>query len=123
SRAVHNDRLAGFAERLAALTGQDMVLPMNSGAEAVESGIKVARKWAYEVKGVPAGQANIVVAQNNFHGRTISIVSFSNDEVATAGYAPFTPGFRPVPFGDADAVAAAIDDNTAAVLLEPIQGE
>jgi ornithine aminotransferase len=123
SRAFHSDRLGPFCAALAELCGKDMVLPMNSGAEAVESGIKVARKWAYEVKGVPMGQANIVVAQNNFHGRTISIVSFSNDEVATAGYAPFTPGFRAVPFGDADAVAAAIDDNTAAVLLEPIQGE
>ena len=123
SRAFHSDRLGPFCAALAQLCGKDMVLPMNSGAEAVESGIKVARKWAYEVKGVPADRANIVVAQNNFHGRTISIVSFSNDEVARAGYAPFTPGFRPVPFGDADAVAAAVDESTAAVLLEPIQGE
>jgi ornithine--oxo-acid transaminase len=100
-----------------------MVLPMNSGAEAVESGIKVARKWGADVKGVPAGHANIVVAENNFHGRTISIVSFSSDELARGGFGPFTPGFRVVPFGDPDALAAAIDDNTVAVLLEPIQGE
>src|SRR6185503_2758400 len=98
SRAFHSDRLGPFCAALAEMCGKDMVLPMNSGAEAVESGIKVSRKWAYEVKGVPAGQANIVVAQNNFHGRTISIVSFSNDEVATAGFGPFTPGFRTVPF-------------------------
>ena len=96
---------------------------MNSGAEAVESGIKVARKWGTDVKGVPAGPANIVVADNNFHGRTISIVSFSTDETARGGFGPFTPGFRAVPFGDADALAAAIDENTVAVLLEPIQGE
>jgi ornithine--oxo-acid transaminase len=100
-----------------------MVLPMNTGAEAVESGIKVARKWGTDVKGVPAGQANIVVAENNFHGRTISIVSFSSDDTARTGFGPFTPGFRAVPFGDAAAVADAIDENTVAVLLEPIQGE
>jgi ornithine aminotransferase len=100
-----------------------MVLPMNSGAEAVESGIKVARKWGTDVKGVPAGRANIVVAENNFHGRTISIVSFSSDETARGGFGPFTPGFRAVPFGDADALDAAIDDDTVAVLIEPIQGE
>ncbi|WP_102141945.1 ornithine--oxo-acid transaminase [Mycobacterium sp. QGD 101] len=123
SRAFHSDRLGPFCQALAELCGKDMVLPMNSGAEAVESGIKVARKWGTDVKGVPAGMANIVVAQNNFHGRTISIVSFSNDEVARRGFGPFTPGFRPVPFGDADAVAAAIDEHTVAVLLEPIQGE
>jgi ornithine--oxo-acid transaminase len=100
-----------------------MVLPMNSGAEAVESGIKVARKWGTDVKGVPAGRANIVVAENNFHGRTISIVSFSTDDSARGGFGPFTPGFRTVPFGDAGALADAIDENTVAVLLEPIQGE
>ena len=100
-----------------------MVLPMNSGAEAVESGLKVARKWGAEVKGVPAGKANIIVADNNFHGRTISIVSFSSDPAARDGFGPFTPGFRSVPFGDAAALARAIDDNTVAVLLEPIQGE
>ncbi|HEX5144240.1 MAG TPA: ornithine--oxo-acid transaminase [Mycobacterium sp.] len=123
SRAFHSDRLGPFCAALAALCGKDMVLPMNSGAEAVESGIKVARKWGTDVKGVPAGDANIVVARNNFHGRTISIVSFSSDPAARTGFGPFTPGFRPVPFGDADAVSAAIDDNTVAVLLEPIQGE
>ncbi|WP_405875162.1 ornithine--oxo-acid transaminase [Streptomyces sp. NBC_00005] len=123
SRAFHNDRLAEFAERLAELTGLDMVLPMNTGAEAVESGIKVARKWAYEVKGVPADQATIVVAAENFHGRTTTIVSFSTDEQARAGFGPFTPGFRIVPYNDLAALEAAVDETTAAVLLEPIQGE
>lgn len=123
SRAFHSDRLGPFCAALAALCGKDMVLPMNSGAEAVESGIKVARKWGADVKGVPAGRANIVVAENNFHGRTISIVSFSTDESARSGFGPFTPGFRTVPFGDAGALAHAIDENTVAVLLEPIQGE
>ncbi|KUO17200.1 ornithine--oxo-acid transaminase [Streptomyces dysideae] len=123
SRAFHNDRLAEFAERLAELTGLDMVLPMNTGAEAVESGIKVARKWAYEVKGVPADQATIVVAAENFHGRTTTIVSFSTDETARQGFGPFTPGFRIVPYNDLAALEAAVDETTAAVLLEPIQGE
>ncbi|MFF5480412.1 ornithine--oxo-acid transaminase [Streptomyces sp. NPDC012935] len=123
SRAFHNDRLAEFAERLAQLTGLDMVLPMNTGAEAVESGIKVARKWAYEVKGVPADQATIVVAADNFHGRTTTIVSFSTDETARQGFGPFTPGFRVVPYNDLAALEAAVDETTAAVLLEPIQGE
>jgi ornithine--oxo-acid transaminase len=100
-----------------------MVLPMNSGAEAVESALKVARKWGADVKGVAVDRANIVVADNNFHGRTISIVSFSSDETARAGFGPFTPGFRSVPFGDVTALAGAIDDDTVAVLLEPIQGE
>jgi ornithine--oxo-acid transaminase len=100
SRAFHNDRLAGFAEGLAELTGLDMVLPMNTGAEAVESGIKVARKWAYEVKGVPADRATIVVADGNFHGRTTTIVGFSDDPTARAGFGPFTPGFRSVPYND-----------------------
>ena len=123
SRAFHSDRLGPFCEALAQLCGKDMVLPMNSGAEAVESGIKVARKWGTDVKGVPAGQSNIVVAHNNFHGRTTTIISFSDDETARRGFGPYTPGFRSVPFGDSDALAAAIDDNTVAVLLEPIQGE
>ncbi|MEW1999129.1 ornithine--oxo-acid transaminase [Streptomyces coelicoflavus] len=123
SRAFHNDRLAGFAERLAALTGTDMVLPMNTGAEAVESGIKVARKWAYDVKGVPADRATIVVAADNFHGRTTTIVSFSTDETARSGFGPFTPGFRIVPYNDLSAMEAAVDETTAAVLIEPIQGE
>ncbi|MER5220947.1 ornithine--oxo-acid transaminase [Streptomyces flaveus] len=123
SRAFHNDKLARFAESLAELTGMDMVLPMNTGAEAVESGIKVARKWAYEVKGVPADQATIVVAADNFHGRTTTIVSFSTDESARAGFGPFTPGFRIVPYNDLAALEAAVDETTAAVLIEPIQGE
>ncbi|MFJ6655648.1 ornithine--oxo-acid transaminase [Streptomyces sp. NPDC091377] len=123
SRAFHNDRLAEFAERLTALVGQDMMLPMNTGAEAVESGIKVARKWAYDVKGVPADRATIVVAADNFHGRTTTIVSFSTDETARTGFGPFTPGFRVVPYNDLAAMEAAIDATTAAVLIEPIQGE
>jgi ornithine--oxo-acid transaminase len=127
SRAFHSDRLAPFCEALAQLCGKDMVLPMNSGAEAVESGIKVARKWGTDVKGVPVGKPNIVVAHNNFHGRTTTIISFSDDETARRGFGPYTPGFRSVPFGPddphADAMAAAIDDDTVAVLIEPIQGE
>ncbi|QNP76049.1 ornithine--oxo-acid transaminase [Streptomyces roseirectus] len=123
SRAFHNDRLAEFARRLVELTGYDMMLPMNTGAEAVESGIKLARKWAYDVKGVPADQATIVVAADNFHGRTTTIVSFSTDETARAGFGPFTPGFRIVPYNDLAALEAAIDETTAAVLIEPIQGE
>jgi ornithine--oxo-acid transaminase len=123
SRAFHSDRLGPFVTALAALADKDMVLPMNTGAEAVESGIKVARAWGYRVKGVAAGQANIVVMDGNFHGRTISIVSFSDDATARDGFGPFTPGFRSVPYGDVDAVANAIDENTVAVLVEPIQGE
>jgi ornithine--oxo-acid transaminase len=123
SRAFHCDNLGPFCAALARLCGKDMVLPMNSGAEAVESGLKVARKWGADVKGVPEGRANIIVADNNFHGRTISIVSFSSDPMARDGFGPFTPGFRSVPFGDAAALSHAIDDNTVAVLLEPIQGE
>ncbi len=123
SRAFHSDRLAPFCAALAGLCGKDMVLPMNSGAEAVESGIKVARKWGTDVKRVAPDAANIVVAQNNFHGRTTTIISFSDDETARRGFGPYTPGFRAVPFGDADALAAAVDDNTVAVLIEPIQGE
>jgi ornithine--oxo-acid transaminase len=123
SRAFYSDRLGPFCEALAQLCGKDLVLPMNSGAEAVESGIKVARKWGHDVKGVPADKGTIVVARNNFHGRTTTIISFSTDELARTGFGPYTPGFRLVPFGDADAVAAAIDDDTVAVLIEPIQGE
>ncbi|SON61713.1 Ornithine aminotransferase [Mycobacterium simulans] len=123
SRAFHSDRLGPFCAALAQLCGKDMVLPMNSGAEAVESALKVARKWGADIKGVPEGRANIIVADNNFHGRTISIVSFSSDPVARNGFGPFTPGFRSVPFGDTAVLARAIDDDTVAVLLEPIQGE
>jgi ornithine--oxo-acid transaminase len=123
SRAFYNDQLGPFARDLAQLTGKEMVLPMNSGAEAVETAIKVARKWGYLVKGVPENQATIVAMEGNFHGRTTTIVSFSTDPVATAHYAPYTPGFRLVPYGDLAALEAAIDDSTVAVLLEPIQGE
>jgi ornithine--oxo-acid transaminase len=123
SRAFRSERLGPFCTALAELCGKDMVLPMNSGAEAVESGIKVARKWGTDVKGVAPGRGTIVVADNNFHGRTITIVSFSSDPAARGGFGPFTPGFRSVPFGDAAALARAIDDDTVAVLLEPIQGE
>ena len=123
SRAFFNDKLSGFAEALCRLTGKDMILPMNSGAEAVETAIKVSRKWGYEVKGVPAGQATIITMEGNFHGRTTTIVSFSDDEVATSGYAPFTTGFRGVKYGDIEAIASAIDETTVAVLFEPIQGE
>ncbi len=123
SRAFHNDQLGPFTDELAALTGKDLILPMNTGAEAVETGIKVARAWGYRVKGVPEGRARIIVADGNFHGRTTTIVSFSDDETAREGFGPFTPGFVRVPYGDADAIAAAIDDDTVAVLIEPIQGE
>lgn len=123
SRAFHSDRLGPFCEALAELSGKDMVLPMNSGAEAVESGIKVARKWGHDVKGVAADKGNIVVARNNFHGRTTTIISFSDDESARRGFGPYTPGFRAVPFGDAEAMADAVDEDTVAVLIEPIQGE
>lgn len=121
SRAFHSDRLAPFCAALAQLCDKDMVLPMNSGAEAVESAIKVARKWGHDVKGVV--RPTIIVARNNFHGRTTTIIGFSDDETARSGFGPYTPGFVAVPFGDAEALAGAIDDNTVAVLLEPIQGE
>lgn len=123
SRAFHNDRLGPFAEALAALAGKDMVLPMNTGAEAVESAIKVSRAWGYRVKGVPEGRAKIIVMAGNFHGRTTTIISFSDDPQSRDGFGPFTPGFVTVPYGDIDALEAAIDDDTVAVLLEPIQGE
>jgi ornithine--oxo-acid transaminase len=123
SRAFHNDLLGAFARDLAALAGMECVLPMNSGAEAVESAVKLARKWGYEVKGVAPDRATIIVVRDNFHGRTISIVSFSSDPDAKANFGPFTPGFVEVPFGDAEAIRAAIDDTTVAVLIEPIQGE
>jgi ornithine--oxo-acid transaminase len=123
SRAFRNDQLGLFYEELCALTGSHKALPMNSGAEAVESAIKVARKWAYEVKGVAEGQAEIIVASDNFHGRTVAIVGFSTDPTARRGFGPFAPGFKVVPYGDADALEAAMGPHTAAVLLEPIQGE
>lgn len=123
SRAFRNDQLAPFYEELCALTNSHKVLPMNSGAEAVETALKVARKWGYEVKGVPDGQAEIIVASENFHGRTVAIVGFSTDPQSRGGFGPFAPGFRTVPFGDADALEAAIGPNTVAFLVEPIQGE
>ncbi|MGH3780654.1 MAG: ornithine--oxo-acid transaminase [Pseudonocardiaceae bacterium] len=123
SRAFHHDLLGAFCRELAQLTGTEMVLPMNTGAEAVESAIKVARLWAHRVKGVPDGTAEIIVADGNFHGRTTTIVSFSTDEVARAGFGPFTPGFVVVPYGDLDALRGAITSRTAAVLVEPVQGE
>ncbi|MCX4548748.1 ornithine--oxo-acid transaminase [Streptomyces sp. NBC_01387] len=123
SRAFHHDRFADFSTQLAELCGMEMVLPMNTGAEAVETAVKTARKWGYKVKGVPDGQAKIVVAENNFHGRTTTIVSFSTDPEARADFGPYTPGFEIVPYGDLAALEAAVDENTVAVLLEPIQGE
>ena len=123
SRAFDHDQFGPFCAELAALAGMDMVLPMNTGAEAVETGIKTARKWGYEVKGVPAGQAVIVTFEGNFHGRTTTIVSFSTDDDARASYGPYTPGFRVVPYGDPAALAAAMDERVVGVLIEPIQGE
>ena len=123
SRAFYHDQLGPFAKELAALLRMDMVLPMNTGAEAVESAIKVSRAWGYRVKGVAANKAQIIVAKENFHGRTISIVSFSTDESSRKDFGPFTPGFVSVPYGDAEALKKEIDANTVAVLIEPIQGE
>ncbi|MFI5636058.1 ornithine--oxo-acid transaminase [Streptomyces goshikiensis] len=123
SRAFHHDRFADFCAQLAELCGKEMVLPMNTGAEAVETAVKTARKWGYEVKGVPDGHAKIVVAADNFHGRTTTIVSFSTDHDARDHFGPYTPGFEIVPYGDLTALAHAVTENTVAVLLEPIQGE
>jgi ornithine--oxo-acid transaminase len=123
SRAFHHDKLGLFSSELADLLSMDMVLPMNSGAEAVESAIKIARAWGYRVKGVKANSATVVVASNNFHGRTISLVSFSSDDSSKKDFGPFTPGFVQVPFGDIAALEGAITKDTVAVLLEPIQGE
>ncbi|WP_078901506.1 ornithine--oxo-acid transaminase [Actinacidiphila yeochonensis] len=123
SRAFHHDRFGAFCRALAELCGKDMVLPMNTGAEAVETAVKTARKWGYQVKGIPDGQARIVVAAGNFHGRTTTIVSFSTDPEARDGFGPYTPGFDIVPYGDLAALEAAFGDDTAAVLVEPIQGE
>lgn len=123
SRAFYNDQLGGFAEALTRLTGKDMMLPMNSGAEAVETAIKVSRRWGYEVRGVPENRATIITMRGNFHGRTTTIVSFSDDAVASQHYGPYTPGFVNVDYGDIDAVAAAMDESVVAVLFEPVQGE
>jgi ornithine--oxo-acid transaminase len=123
SRAFHNDQLGPFAAAVAALTGKDMIVPMNSGAEAVETAIKASRKWGYRAKGVAPDQATIVTMHGNFHGRTTTIVGFSDDELATADFGPFTPGFVSVPYGDIDAIADVLDDSVVAVLFEPVQGE
>lgn len=123
SRAFHNDQLGLFYEKLAKMTGKNMILPMNTGAEAVETAIKCVRRWAYDVKGVPQDKAEIVVCSDNFHGRTTTIVSFSTEEAYRRGFGPFTPGFKVIPYGDIDALKAAINENTAAFLVEPIQGE
>jgi len=123
SRAFYNDQLPLLYKELSEMTGYEMSLPMNSGAEAVETALKLARKWAYQVKGVPRHQAEIIVAEGNFHGRTISIITFSSEPLYRDDFGPFTPGFITVKYGDADAIEKAITPNTAAVLLEPIQGE
>ena len=123
SRAFRNDQLGPFCSEITALTGFSRVLPMNTGAEAVETALKAARKWGYSVKGVPAGKAEILVFAGNFHGRTTTIVGFSTEEQYRDGFGPFTPGFKVLPYGDAAAVAAAITPNTVAILIEPIQGE
>jgi ornithine--oxo-acid transaminase len=123
SRAYHSDLLAPFAEKLAKLAGLDMILPMNTGAEAVETAVKAARLWGYSVKGIPENSAEIIVAEGNFHGRTTTVISFSTEPDYRKNFGPFTPGFRAVPFGDLKAIEASITPNTAAVLIEPIQGE
>jgi ornithine--oxo-acid transaminase len=123
SRAFHHDRMAVFCTRLAALCGKDLVLPMNTGAEAVESALKVVRRWGYDVRGVAPDRAVVTVMAGNFHGRTTTVVGFSDDPQARRGFGPFTPGFRTVPYADLDALAASLDEDSVAVLLEPVQGE
>ena len=123
SRAFHNDQLGRFYEKLAHVTGKEMILPMNTGAEAVETAIKAARRWAYDVKKVPENMANIIVCEGNFHGRTITVTSFSTSEEYRRGFGPFTPGFTSIPYGDIEALRQAITPHTAAFLVEPIQGE
>jgi len=123
SRAFRNDQLPLLCRDLHDLTGFDTALPMNSGAEAVETAVKAARKWGYQIKGIPDGAAEIIVCANNFHGRTVTIISFSSDQQYRDGFGPFTPGFRIIPYGDAAALRAAITSNTCAFLVEPIQGE
>ena len=123
SRAFHNDQMGPFLQQLCELTGYPKALPMNSGAEAVETALKAIRRWAYEVKGIPADKAEIIVCANNFHGRTITIVSFSTEDSYQRGFGPLTPGFKVIPYGDAAALEKAITPNTAAFLVEPLQGE
>ncbi|QZT33269.1 ornithine--oxo-acid transaminase [Caldalkalibacillus thermarum TA2.A1] len=123
SRAFYHDRLGEFYEKIVAVTGKEMVLPMNTGAEAVETAIKAVRRWAYQVKQVPENQAEIIVCEGNFHGRTITVTSFSSEEGYRRGFGPFTPGFKIIPYGDAEALRRAITPRTAAFLVEPIQGE
>ena len=123
SRAFYNDQVGEFYEKLSALTGKEMILPMNTGAEAVETALKAVRRWAYDVKKVPENQAEIIVCEGNFHGRTVTVTSFSSDEGYRRGFGPFTPGFKIIPYGDIEALKQAITPNTAAFMLEPIQGE
>ena len=123
SRAFHNDQMGPFLRELCEATGYEKALPMNTGAEAVETAIKMVRKWGYEVKGVPEGRAEIIVCENNFHGRTTTIVGFSSEDQSREGFGPFTPGFVLVPYGDLDAFKAAITENTVGFLVEPLQGE
>jgi ornithine--oxo-acid transaminase len=123
SRAFHNDQLGPFCERLAKITGKELVLPMNTGAEAVETALKIVRRWAYDVKKVPENQAEIIACEGNFHGRTTTIVSFSSAEEYRRGFGPFTPGFKVIPYGDIAALKEAITPNTAGFLVEPVQGE
>lgn len=123
SRAFHNDQLGHFYQKLAKLTNKNMILPMNTGAEAVETALKAIRRWAYDVKGIADNQAEIIVCSGNFHGRTVTITSFSSEPEYKRGFGPFTPGFKIIPYGDADALEAAITPNTAAFMVEPIQGE
>ena len=123
SRAFHNDQMGPFLRELCEATGYEKALPMNTGAEAVETAIKTVRKWGYQVKGVPEGKAEIIVCENNFHGRTTTIVGFSSEEQYREGFGPFTPGFVLVPYGDIDAFEAAVTENTVGFLVEPLQGE